>query len=375
MPQALIQVNGVDGSNDNLPINTLVQLNNNGTGGEATYAWSIVSQPPGAVDALSSLVIINPTFTPLKEGTYLLQVIVNAGPLELIDRVIVAIRDLKTFERVPAPLEEDENDAAAGWAGDASGASRALRRALVAVADPGVFTALAGASGIEGYVVAATSTAVLKSGLPGAETMAVVNTALATSLNTASAALGYAFGTPSGAGAALNAPVYVRRFGLISPIDVGAMLVGDLVYLSDTGTLAAAPGTNSRVVGRVMVAGVSGAIYFDGAGGGGGGGGGGGAFNTVLTLVGTAVALNDLVICNSAIPKIAYAVTLPLVGALDVGKEIIIKSVGNNPTVTITPDVTQSVDGVANYVLAQANGAVHLVVADFGGGSYAWVII
>ena len=54
MTQALITVNAVAGSNTDLPINTLVQLNNTGNGGEITYAWSILDQPPGTADALSS---------------------------------------------------------------------------------------------------------------------------------------------------------------------------------------------------------------------------------------------------------------------------------------------------------------------------------
>ena len=48
MPQAAIEINAVEASDENLPIDTLVQLSNNDVGDETTYLWEIVSQPPGA---------------------------------------------------------------------------------------------------------------------------------------------------------------------------------------------------------------------------------------------------------------------------------------------------------------------------------------
>ena len=64
MPSANISINGVDGSNADLPINVLVQLGNQNTGGEVTFNWTIVDQPPGLDDMLSSATLQNPTFTP-----------------------------------------------------------------------------------------------------------------------------------------------------------------------------------------------------------------------------------------------------------------------------------------------------------------------
>jgi hypothetical protein len=108
---------------------------------------------------------------------------------------------------------------------------------------------------------------------------------------------------------------------------------------------------------------------------GGGGGGGGGAYNVVSTLVGTAAALNDLVLCSSAPGPLAYAVTLPVLVLANVGQEIIIKTYGQNPTVTITPGVGQLVDEAANYVLAGVNGRAHLVAVGYPGPIYGWAII
>ena len=379
MPQALIQINGVDGSDDDLPINVLVQLNNNGTGGESTYLWTIVSQPPGAADALSSTTIVNPTFTPQKEGTYLIQVVVNAGPSELTDRAVAAVRDLKTFERVPAALEEDENDAVAGWAGDVSGASQVLRRALTSFADPGVLTLLAGSTGIQGTIVTAITTAVLKPGLPGDETLASVDTALATSANDAVATLGYAFAAPNGGGMVLDQPVYVRRFGLIQPYNVGTALVGDPLYLSNTGLISDAPGTNTRIIGRVLAAGVTGALYFDGAagssGGGGGGGGGPPEYSVSSTLIATSVTYGDFLLADAAAPFDAYAVTLPVVGAPNVGKPLIIRNNVNNPAVTITAGGGQLIDGAPTKLLSAAATSMTLMPVVQTGPIYGWVTV
>ena len=65
MPQALITVNAVVGSNDDLPIDTLVTLANDNVGGETTYLWEIVDQPVGTADTLSSTSAPSVTFTPV----------------------------------------------------------------------------------------------------------------------------------------------------------------------------------------------------------------------------------------------------------------------------------------------------------------------
>ena len=95
--QADIEFNGTAASDEDLPINTLVQLSNNDLGDETTYLWELVSQPVGAADALSATNIKAPTLTPRKEGTYLLQLTVDATfPTEVVDRKIFRIRQLKS---------------------------------------------------------------------------------------------------------------------------------------------------------------------------------------------------------------------------------------------------------------------------------------
>src|SRR3989304_312459 len=119
MPQSLIKVNAVVGSATNLPINGPAQLDNQNGGGETTYTWSILDQPEGTIDSLSSTSIQNPTFTPKKEGSYLVRLIVNQGqPDEQRNAVVCSVRQLKTLRRIPAAGETIEADTARGWATD-----------------------------------------------------------------------------------------------------------------------------------------------------------------------------------------------------------------------------------------------------------------
>ena len=62
-----------------------VTLNGSGSsdanGDPLTYSWSLTSRPTGSTAVLSSLTIVNPTFTVDRAGTYTAQLIVNDGTL------------------------------------------------------------------------------------------------------------------------------------------------------------------------------------------------------------------------------------------------------------------------------------------------------
>jgi hypothetical protein len=170
MPTAQIMVNGFVGSNDDVPINVLVQLNNNNQGGELTFSWTIIDQPPGPADALSSTIAVNPTFTPKKEGTYLIRVVVNSGlSTQQIDEQIVGVRQLKTRERVPAFTETNQDGG--GWQGAADSWLRRLDRLA---ADPGLVVGVNASGGplSRGTLVQLNHDTVIKAGLPGQEVLA-----------------------------------------------------------------------------------------------------------------------------------------------------------------------------------------------------------
>lgn len=264
--QASIEVNAVVGSDDDLAINTLVQLSNDDGGDEATYTWSILEQPPGAADSLSSTAIENPTLTPLKEGTYLVRLVVDSGlPTEVSDQVVLGIRHLKSRIRVPAPSESTETGAD-GWAEPA--ANEALRLVDTLRGDSNVIVASAGTAGITvGSVMRFTGVATLKSGLPGEEDVVAVRTALATELQYHAGPLAVMLGTVAAFGAPSSGDLcYVRLRGLVTGVTGVPSAVGDPVYLSDAGVFALTAGTYSRPVGVVVA--FSGGLYdvwFDGA--------------------------------------------------------------------------------------------------------------
>jgi hypothetical protein len=248
VPQAQITVNAVIGSNDNVPIATLVQLGNNNTGGETTFLWSIYDQPPGPADNLSSTVVVNPTFTPHKEGTYGLQLIVN-GTLE--NRVIVAVRQLKTLERVPA-AGETTDDGARGWAG---AVGSALQFADARWADPAIYTAVVGASApVNGSVCYTSGTGVIKPGLPGQETLPIMDTASASVAADLAGLLFVCLGGVNGSGSpGVGTLAYFRLAGRVANVsDPG--VVGNDVFVSNAALLSTTPGATSRKVGTVIAA-------------------------------------------------------------------------------------------------------------------------
>lgn len=251
--QAQITINAVAGSNDDLPLNTLVTLSNNGLGGETTYLWSILSQPEGPTDALSATNILSPTFTPTKEGSYLIRLIVNFGlPTEQTDIVIAAVRELETRERIPAAGETTENNPTTGWANTA--VDRILQR-VTRLEDAGVAIGAAGAAGlVAGSVVWVNDTTTIATGLPDQRTLPVFDLASAATLltiqNDVAVILSGVDGNPA---PALGDLVRVLSAGLYTGVPyVGpAPTVGDPVYVSDSGTLELTSGTYPRIVGNV----------------------------------------------------------------------------------------------------------------------------
>lgn len=265
MPVANISVNAVDGSNDDLPISTLVQLANQDVGGELAYLWAILDQPAGSADALSNTTIANPTFTPKKEGTYLVKLVVNQSlGTESTDVVVVAVRFLKSRERAPAAGETTQAHLTRGWA--AALDLQLSRSDAKYNLEAGVVVGQAGATLAKGDVVRCTGVATIKSGLPGAEDVPIFNKALATAAGNVDELLGVVEGTPAGASSTtVGNLIRVRHFGLYSATVAGAPASGDPVFVSDLGALALAAGTSTRKVGAAVApAGGSYRVYFFG---------------------------------------------------------------------------------------------------------------
>ena len=251
-PAAVIKINGVAASNADLPLNVLVQLDNQNAGGELTYAWTIIDQPPGPADILSSAIIQNPTFTPKKEGTYLIKLVVNQTlPTEVSNTKIAGILQLKTRQRVPAAGETIE-PGVRGWA-DPAGAF--LQLVDAARADPGILVGVAGAAGlIVGNTVRTTSKQTIKAGLPGQEVLPGFTLGTALLAANIDEMLGIVEGAVDGSAGpfAINKLLKIRTAGPVYGTAGVPVAVGDPVFVSDTGLLALAAGTNTKLAGSVM---------------------------------------------------------------------------------------------------------------------------
>jgi hypothetical protein len=270
MPQASITINAVVGSKLALPINTLVQLDNQNIGGELSYAWEILDQPPLTADVLSSASLQNPTFTPKKEGTYLLKLTVNAGLVtEQSQTVIAAVQQLKTLERIPAAGEVLEADTADGWA---VSMDSLLRRIDGLLSDPGIIVGVNASGGAltRGQVVRCSAASVIKSTLPGQETVPGFSVAHANVLAELDELLAVVEYAPDGvttsiANGGLMRVRYIGRLAAQTPGGVAA--VGDTVFVNDVGALSLTVGTVRRRVGSAMSAGATFDVWFNGVGG------------------------------------------------------------------------------------------------------------
>lgn len=257
MPTAQISINSVPGSNDDLPINTLVQLSNVSTGGEITFNWTILDQPDGTPDVLSNPTIVNPTLTPNKEGTYLLLLVINQGTgTEVQNQVIVGIRQLKSRMRIMAAGESVEDSSVIGWKEAGNGVLGMIDSLF---ADAGCGVALAGEGSLTpGTVLYASGKATIKTGLPGQETLPVLNKAVASGDTGASPLLILVSGVDGSTTPANGALIKYRAYGPVYGI-VGVASVGDDVYLGPGGQPQNTPGVNSRLMGKVFAS--SGATF------------------------------------------------------------------------------------------------------------------
>lgn len=273
MAQASITINGTPGSSLALPLNTLVQLDNQNVGGELSFKWEILDQPPGTADVLSSSTIKNPTFTPRKEGTYLLKLTVNEGLVtEQIGKAVAAVAQLKTRERIPAAGETTEANASDGWA---VSMNSLLRRIDGLLSDPGIIIGVNTSGSVRGRgdVVRATASQVIKSGLPGQESVPGFSLATAATLGQVDELLCIIEGGIDGStsipagGTPESRLMKVRYIGRFTGA-AGSPAVGDTVFLNDSGVLSLTQGTVRRRVGSVMA--TSGGTYdvwFNGVGG------------------------------------------------------------------------------------------------------------
>lgn len=246
-----ITVNGTAGSKDDIAINSVVQLDWNAAG--TTFAWSIPDQPPGTAETLSNAAIKNPTIQVKKEHTRRVKIVVDGTTT---DEVTISVRHLKSRTWRPA-FGETTQEGARGWAVPLEST---LDYAVEGMTRGAVVVGVTGAAGlVKGNVLRVTGETVIKSGLPGQDTVFTLDKALATSAANLDEALYVLEAGVDGSTTPASGALVVARFlGLHGPVSGVSSVLGEPVFVSDTGTLVrGAPGSNRRVVGSVARAGAS----------------------------------------------------------------------------------------------------------------------
>lgn len=272
MVAANIRVNGVAGSDDDVPIGATVTLDNVNDGDESSWTWQILSQPSGTADALSATSGATVTFAPRREGSYRIKLVVDQGLVTRREhQVIVAVRHVKSFLRHPAIGEETQVQntgfsAVPGWQ---KATEDTWKRIDDMIQSTCVLACLPTADVSAGSVVRILSRTTIKTGLPGEEYVLAV-----TPCNAISAYdhewLGVVEGPVNTTLAApWNAvPVYVRFLGYSDQefATVGGSPHDFKVFLSNTGVVSRTPGAYRRRLGHsVAISGGTFRVFVDGS--------------------------------------------------------------------------------------------------------------
>lgn len=247
MARALIKINGTDSQFTTVAIGSTVNLSNHDEGGEVSYGWQIVDQPEGTADVLSATGVENVSFTPTKEGSYLLKLTVNAVLSTVsVQTAIVAVLEARTGDRIPAGAEVLET----GLTGWAPAVKRILSRTLHATVDANLIIAQTPGGISPGGLVTLTGTAIMNPGSQSAFT--VTQLAAATAATQHRERIGILIDGVAAGITTASALVLVRIFGLVPFVGTGSPAVGDRIFLSNTGTAALTPGTVPRTIGYVV---------------------------------------------------------------------------------------------------------------------------
>lgn len=278
---ASILINGNPGPYLDAVPGTPVSLSNASTGGEITYSWSLVDQPPGnPTDTLTAETGATVGLTPRKEGSYLLELIVNAGMSdEARDRTLVAVRNVG-FQRHRIPAANETTEAGSrGWATATNSILRDLDRrtqegtdVLCRVDDPAITTG--------GLLVSPTGIATLFEGTTGERRIPLVKglSELSPEART-TAPLGVVVEAVGGGVIGAGALVRVRFNGLARSLSLNSPTppsLGWFVVLDPDDVLPRASATaEGRVLGTVIGGSAPGLAdtYFNGLSSEGGGGG------------------------------------------------------------------------------------------------------
>lgn len=314
MTQALIQIDGVTGSNPPngvaLALGATVAVTNVNNGGEVSYLWEFVDRPENSAAAFANPAVQTTSFVVDVEGTYVIRLTVNAARAdERTNTVIAAVSQLLTEDRIPGATETTQANTLRGWA---EAVNRWLKRLDRLAADSGqmVHPIVSGAS--RGQVVYCDQTTTIRTALPEAATVPGFALALASSLTHMQMPLCIVEGQPDGNTVVVAGELgKLRSVGLFGPL-AGAPAVGAAVYVNDSAQVSLTPGTYTRRIGTV--------VWTDGA-------------NYLAYLDGTAWRVNviaDAVLVDAAVASTEFPNSVPIQAIPNTGLEFISPTASTN---------------------------------------------
>jgi len=288
MASAVIQINGIPGSQDNLPLGVSVSLTNADNSNLSSLQWKVLDSPKDLLGNASVQApigtVVNQTlsggfsaytFTPDVTGEYLLQLTTTdlLGTTRT-DEQVMNIREVYNQDFIPAAGRKGTGLLfSRGWAETLNRSLKTFNRqngigARISVVYNGAGSLARGSCvKITGVVDGRNvSPNVTPPGVLPAEYMFQVDVATAADAGIASRSvfvLDTALNTSSRFGRAVSV-------GLLDNYNITANLagavLGQLVYLSNAGGLTLTPGTTTVVVAEVVQTGTAGALFVNGLG-------------------------------------------------------------------------------------------------------------
>lgn len=253
-----IRINGVTGSKLDASVSTAYLLTTTTTG-IVTYAWSIVSAPPGNTASLVNASTATAQLTPSNEGTYLIRLTATTGAGTVQETAVLAAPLISSGLRVPAYAEVLE----AGATGWDQGAGNMLRSLDLAREQPGVMACSAAQAINIGQTVTIAYDPSDPTGNPASEVKLPTLPGerpfpfAFNDLDPRAPLVGIAIGTPSGGNASPGDIVLIRVAGLYQGLTFTRTTATDYPFLYSDGTGGlqdAEPNAEakSRCVGKVI---------------------------------------------------------------------------------------------------------------------------
>lgn len=252
-----IVINGVSASYVEVPINTTVNISNDGDGGESSIVWSAItgSQPSGSYDGFTgSPTTFATTFIAKKEGNYVINHLIDSS---ITGSCVLVVRHLKSDLISPAAGEKRQHGSETGWARSLQAIHKKVDNLI---ADGGTVVGYANESLLTSDIIRVTGAYSAKRGLPGEELTPVFARISGEATGSFQGTVYLVEGPVSGSSPILSGSLFTARLhGLHGPL-TGTVSDGDFVFGRSDGTISPNLDIVDRKLGTVV--GTAGSVYY-----------------------------------------------------------------------------------------------------------------